>query len=182
MLTTKKLNLVTSNPLVRRLLLHLKSQKECDVSSPMELIWNLLCIHSSNSVHIDFLVEWTGQASVRYRKQEGMAQRYLGDGYCVDAIAKPVTKLTRKSVNFNWGEKEETAFHTLKQKLCSAPILALPEGSENFIVYCDASHKGLGVILNAQVEARKEENYGTEDLCSMIKNLLSRADESWFDE
>ncbi|GJY91728.1 putative reverse transcriptase domain-containing protein [Tanacetum coccineum] len=44
-------------------------------------------------------------------------------------------------------EKEETAFQMLKQKLCSALILALPEGSENFVVYCDASHKGLGVIL-----------------------------------
>ncbi|GKD18704.1 putative reverse transcriptase domain-containing protein, partial [Tanacetum coccineum] len=47
-------------------------------------------------------------------------------------IAKPMTKLTQKSVKFNWGEKEETAFQTLKQKLCSAPILAFPEGSENF--------------------------------------------------
>ncbi|GJS04891.1 putative reverse transcriptase domain-containing protein [Tanacetum coccineum] len=107
------------------------------------------------------------------------------------------------------GEKEETAFQTLNQKLCSAPILALPEGSENFIVYCDASHKGLGavlmqkekviayasrqlkiheknytthdlelgaMILNAQVEARKEENYGIEDLCGMIKNLEPRVD------
>nr|GFC16515.1 putative enzymatic polyprotein [Tanacetum cinerariifolium] len=47
----------------------------------------------------------------------------------------------------NRGEKEETAFHILKQKLCSALILALPEGSENFMVYCDASHKGLGAVL-----------------------------------
>ncbi|GKA41188.1 putative reverse transcriptase domain-containing protein [Tanacetum coccineum] len=58
-----------------------------------------------------------------------------------------LSKLTQKSVKFNWGEKEETAFQTLKQKLCSAPILALPEGSENFIVYYDASHKGLGAVL-----------------------------------
>ncbi|GJS22574.1 putative reverse transcriptase domain-containing protein [Tanacetum coccineum] len=79
-------------------------------------------------------------------------------------IAKPMTKLTQKSIKFNWDEKEETAFHTLKQKLCSAPILALSERSENF------------VILNAQVEARKEENCGTEDLCGMIKNLEPRAD------
>nr|GEX07097.1 putative reverse transcriptase domain-containing protein [Tanacetum cinerariifolium] len=41
----------------------------------------------------------------------------------------------------------EAAFQLLKQKLCSAPILALPEGSENFMVYCDASHKGLGAVL-----------------------------------
>nr|GEY98122.1 hypothetical protein [Tanacetum cinerariifolium] len=45
------------------------------------------------------------------------------------------------------GEKAEAAFQLLKQKRCSAPILALPGGSENFVVYCDASHKGLGVVL-----------------------------------
>ncbi|GKB46667.1 putative reverse transcriptase domain-containing protein [Tanacetum coccineum] len=44
-------------------------------------------------------------------------------------------------------EKAEVAFQLLKQKLCSALILALPEGSENFVVYCDASHKGLGTVL-----------------------------------
>ncbi|GJZ17308.1 reverse transcriptase domain-containing protein [Tanacetum coccineum] len=70
-----------------------------------------------------------------------------------------------------------------KQKLCSAPILSLPEGSENIVVYCDASRKGLGAvlmqrekILNAQVEARKEENYRIEDLCGMIKKLEPRTD------
>nr|GEY33611.1 hypothetical protein [Tanacetum cinerariifolium] len=62
-------------------------------------------------------------------------------------IARPMTKLTQKSVKFDWGEKAEAAFQLLKQKLCSAPILALPEGSENFVVYCDASHKGLGAVL-----------------------------------
>ncbi|GKD84535.1 putative reverse transcriptase domain-containing protein, partial [Tanacetum coccineum] len=45
------------------------------------------------------------------------------------------------------GDKQEAAFQTLKNKLCSAPILALPQGDENFIVYCDASHKGLGAVL-----------------------------------
>ncbi|GJS18256.1 hypothetical protein Tco_0412728 [Tanacetum coccineum] len=72
------------------------------------------------------------------------------------------------------GEKEEeTAFQTLKQKLCSAPILALPEGSENFVVYCDASHKGLGAVLmqkekviayaSRQLKIH-EKNYTTHDL------------------
>ncbi|GJW37050.1 putative reverse transcriptase domain-containing protein [Tanacetum coccineum] len=84
-----------------------------------------------------------------------------------------MTKLTQKSVKFNWGEKEETAFQTLKQKLCSAPILALPKGSENFIVYCDASHMGLGAVLmqkekviayaSRQLKIH-EKNYTTHDL------------------
>nr|GEW69499.1 putative reverse transcriptase domain-containing protein [Tanacetum cinerariifolium] len=60
---------------------------------------------------------------------------------------EPMTKLTQKSVKFDWGEKTEVAFQLLKQKLCSASILALPEESENFVVYCDASHKGLGAVL-----------------------------------
>nr|GFC33811.1 reverse transcriptase domain-containing protein [Tanacetum cinerariifolium] len=58
-----------------------------------------------------------------------------------------MTKLTQKKVKFEWGDKQEAAFQLLKQKLCSAPILALLEGSEDFIVYCDASNKGLGAVL-----------------------------------
>ncbi|GJU79027.1 putative reverse transcriptase domain-containing protein [Tanacetum coccineum] len=70
-------------------------------------------------------------------------------------------------------EKAKAAFQLLKQKLCSAPILALPEGSENFVVYCDASHKGLGAVLmqkekviayaSRQLKVH-EKNYTTHDL------------------
>ncbi|GJR62240.1 putative reverse transcriptase domain-containing protein [Tanacetum coccineum] len=74
-------------------------------------------------------------------------------------IAKSMTKLTQKGVKFDWGEKEENAFHLIKQKLCSAPILDLPEGSEDFMVYCDASHKGLGAVL-----MQREKEYTTHDL------------------
>ncbi|GKC39400.1 putative reverse transcriptase domain-containing protein [Tanacetum coccineum] len=61
-------------------------------------------------------------------------------------IAKSMTKLTQKGIKFDWGKKKRT-FQLIKQKLCSAPILALPEGSEDFVVYCDVSHKGLGAVL-----------------------------------
>ncbi|GJT30552.1 putative reverse transcriptase domain-containing protein [Tanacetum coccineum] len=84
-----------------------------------------------------------------------------------------MTKLTQKSMKFDWGEKAEAAFQLLKQKLCSAPILALPEGNENFLVYCDASHKGLDAILmqkekviayaSRQLKVH-EKNYTTHDL------------------
>nr|GEZ63144.1 putative reverse transcriptase domain-containing protein [Tanacetum cinerariifolium] len=56
-------------------------------------------------------------------------------------VAKPMNKLTQKKVEFEWGDKQEAAFQLLKQKLCSARILALPEEREDFIVYCDASNK-----------------------------------------
>ncbi|GJT16365.1 putative reverse transcriptase domain-containing protein [Tanacetum coccineum] len=46
-----------------------------------------------------------------------------------------------------WGEDQEIALQLLKQKLCEAPILALPKGNDKFVAYCDASHQGLGAVL-----------------------------------
>ncbi|GJZ39513.1 putative reverse transcriptase domain-containing protein [Tanacetum coccineum] len=84
-------------------------------------------------------------------------------------IAKPMTKLTQKKVKFEWGDKQEAAFQLLKQKLCSAPILALPEGSEDFIAYCDASKKGLGAVL---MQREKVISYASRQLkILMIWNL-----------
>ncbi|GKA75244.1 putative reverse transcriptase domain-containing protein [Tanacetum coccineum] len=88
-------------------------------------------------------------------------------------IAKSMTKLTQKGIKFDYGEKEENAFQLIKQTLCSTPILALPEGSEDFVVYYDASHKGLGAVLmprekviayaSRQLKVH-EKNYTTHDL------------------
>ncbi|KAD3336908.1 hypothetical protein E3N88_32427 [Mikania micrantha] len=62
-------------------------------------------------------------------------------------IALPLTNLTQKSEPFVWEQKQEDAFQTLKQKLCDAPILSFPEGCDDFVVYCDASHQGLDCVL-----------------------------------
>nr|GEZ47011.1 putative reverse transcriptase domain-containing protein [Tanacetum cinerariifolium] len=79
----------------------------------------------------------------------------------------------KKNKKYEWGMEEEKAFQTLKQKLCFAPTLALPEGTKNFILYCDASLKGFGAVLmqreNVIVYAsrqlkKQEENYTTQDL------------------
>ncbi|GJX99698.1 reverse transcriptase domain-containing protein [Tanacetum coccineum] len=56
-------------------------------------------------------------------------------------IAKSLTELTQKNKKYIWGEDQESAFQLLKQKLCEASILALTEGNDDFIVYCDASHQ-----------------------------------------
>nr|GEW58969.1 putative reverse transcriptase domain-containing protein [Tanacetum cinerariifolium] len=91
-------------------------------------------------------------------------------------ISKSMTKLTQKEIKFDWGEKEENAFQLIKQKLCSAPILALPKGSEDFVVYCDAPHKGLGDLLmqREKVEVLKPENPENEDVGGMIKKDIPK--------
>ncbi|GKC91501.1 putative nucleotidyltransferase, ribonuclease H, partial [Tanacetum coccineum] len=88
-------------------------------------------------------------------------------------IAKPLTSLTQKNQKYEWGEKEEEAFQTLKNNLCDAPILSLPDGIEDFVVYYDASNQGLGCVLiqrenvisyaSRQLKIH-EKNYTTHDL------------------
>ncbi|GJY56292.1 putative reverse transcriptase domain-containing protein, partial [Tanacetum coccineum] len=81
--------------------------------------------------------------------------------------------MTQKSKTFDWGEEQELTFQTLKDKLCNAPVLALPDGLEDVVVYCDASGLGLGCVLmqRGKVIAYAfrqlkihEKNYTTHDL------------------
>ncbi|GJU86278.1 putative reverse transcriptase domain-containing protein [Tanacetum coccineum] len=133
----------------------------------------------SEGIHVDpakieAIKDWASpKTPTEIRQFLGLAGYYRRFIEGFSKIARPMTKLTQKSVKFEWGEKAEAAFQLLKQKLCSAPILALPEGSENFVVYCDASHKGLGAVLMQREEviayaSRQlkvhEKNYTTHDL------------------
>ncbi|GKB14371.1 putative reverse transcriptase domain-containing protein [Tanacetum coccineum] len=123
---------------------------------------------------IESIKDWASpKSATEIRQFLGLAGYYRRFIEGFSKIAKSMTKLTQKNVKFDWGEKEEAAFQLIKQKLCSAPILALPKGSENFVVYCDASHKGLGAVLmqNEKVIAYAsrqlkihEKNYTTHDL------------------
>nr|GEW40027.1 putative reverse transcriptase domain, ribonuclease H-like domain, aspartic peptidase domain protein [Tanacetum cinerariifolium] len=174
----------------------------------------------SEGIHVDpakieSIKDWASpKTPTEIRQFLGLAGYYRRFIEGFSKIAKPMTKLTQKNVKYDWSEKVEAAFQLLKQKLCSVPILALPEGSKNFVVYCDASCKGLGAVLmqrekviayasrqlkiheknytthdlelgavvfalkmwrhylyDAQVEAIKDKNFGTKDLCGMIKKL-----------
>nr|GEV12000.1 putative reverse transcriptase domain-containing protein [Tanacetum cinerariifolium] len=101
----------------------------------------------------------------------GYYQRFI-KGF--SKIAKSLTKLTQKHKKYIWKEDQESAFQLLKQKLCEASILALPEGDDDFVVYWDASLQGLGAVLMqkekviAYAASRQlkphEENYTTHDL------------------
>ncbi|GJV09375.1 putative reverse transcriptase domain-containing protein [Tanacetum coccineum] len=107
----------------------------------------------SRGIHVDpakieSIKDWASpKTPTEIRQFLGLAGYYRRFIEGFSKIAKSMTKLTQKGIKFDWGEKEEDAFQLIKQKLCSAPILALPEGSEDFVVYCDASHKGLGAVL-----------------------------------
>ncbi|GJX35655.1 putative reverse transcriptase domain-containing protein [Tanacetum coccineum] len=88
-------------------------------------------------------------------------------------IAKPLTLLTQKIKKYVWGAEQEEAFQLLKSKLCDAPILSLPDGVDDFVVYCDASNQGLGCVLmqrNKVIDYASrqlkiyEKNYTTHDL------------------
>nr|GEU30859.1 putative reverse transcriptase domain-containing protein [Tanacetum cinerariifolium] len=134
---------------------------------------------NSRGIHVDpakikSINDWASHKTPTEIRQflglAGYYQRFI-EGFL--KIAKPMTKLTQKKVMFDWGDKQEAAFQLLKQKLYSAPILALPKGAEDFIAYCDALHKGLGTILmqrekvisyaSRQLKIHKK-NYTTQDL------------------
>ncbi|GJW21474.1 putative reverse transcriptase domain-containing protein [Tanacetum coccineum] len=87
-------------------------------------------------------------------------------------FAKPMTKLTQKSVKFEWGDKEEATFQLLKKKLCSVPILALSEATENFIHEKNYTTHDLelGAVVFA-VKIWRHCLYGTK--CTMFTNHKS---------
>ncbi|GKB44665.1 putative reverse transcriptase domain-containing protein [Tanacetum coccineum] len=128
------------------------------------------CIRITNAMRDEKEHEEHLKAILELLKKEQLYAKFI-EGF--SKIAKLMMKLTQKGIKFDKGEKEENAFQLIKQKLCSAPILALPEGSEDFVVYCDASHKGLGDVLmqrekviayaSRQLKVH-EKNYTTHDL------------------
>nr|GEX34278.1 reverse transcriptase domain-containing protein [Tanacetum cinerariifolium] len=123
---------------------------------------------------IDSIKDWASPKSpTKIRQFLGLAGYYRRFIEGFSQIAKSVTKLTQKNIKFDWGEKKEAAFQLIKQKLCSAPILALPKGSENIIVYYDTLHKGLE-ILEAQTEALKPENLNSKDVGGMLRKDLPK--------
>nr|GEV63265.1 hypothetical protein [Tanacetum cinerariifolium] len=155
-----------------------------------------------DSAKIKSIKDWASpKTPTEIRQFLGLASYYRRFIKGFLEITKSITKLTQKDVKFDLGDKQEAAFQQIKQKLCSAPILALPEGSEDFVVYCDALIQGkanvvanalsrkervplrvralvmtIGLdlskqILKAQTEARKPKNIKNEDVGDPLDKL-----------
>ncbi|GJS38533.1 reverse transcriptase domain-containing protein [Tanacetum coccineum] len=113
------------------------------------------------------------ESSTEIRSFLGLAGYYRRFIENFSKIAKPLTLLTQKNKTYVWGDKQDEAFRILKEKLCNALVLALPDGPDDFVVYCDASKQGFGcvlmqrgkVIAYASRQLKKhEKNYTTHDL------------------
>ncbi|GJW48746.1 putative reverse transcriptase domain-containing protein [Tanacetum coccineum] len=109
-------------------------------------------------------------------------------------ISKPLTLLTQKDKKFKYGDEQENAFHTLKDMLCDALILALSEGTNDFVVYCDASNQGkenvvadalsmkdwmkprraraMSMAINSSIKAKILEVYFTGVIPFTLKKIL----------
>jgi hypothetical protein len=120
------------------------------------------------------VMNWKPPTTVRQIRSflglAGYYRRFIPD---FSRIAKPITELLKKEAKFVWGQKCKDAFHALRQHLTTTPVLAQPDSSKQFDMYCDASGTGLGCVLmqDNQVIAYAsravrphEKNYPTHDL------------------
>ncbi|GJT01594.1 putative reverse transcriptase domain-containing protein [Tanacetum coccineum] len=133
----------------------------------------------SEGIHVDpakieSIKDWTSPKSpTEIRQFLGLAGYYRRFIEGFSKIAKPMTKLTQKKVKFEWGDKQEAAFQLLKQKLCSAHYLELPEGRMISCRLPKLRKKGLGAVLMQREKVISyasrqlkihEKNYTTHDL------------------
>ncbi|KAA0058399.1 pol protein [Cucumis melo var. makuwa] len=129
---------------------------------------------SVDPAKIEAVTGWTRPSTVsEVRSFLGLAGYYRRFVENFSRIATPLTQLTRKGAPFVWSKACEDSFQTLKQKLVTAPVLTVPDGSGSFVIYSDASKKGLGCVLMQQGKVvayasrqlkSHEKNYPTHDL------------------
>jgi hypothetical protein len=134
---------------------------------------------SQNGISVDpekvqEVMDWKPPTTVRQIRSflglAGYYRRFIPD---FSRVAKPMTELLKTRVKFDWSQKCEDAFHVLRQHLTIAPVLAQPDNTKSFDVYCDASGTGLGCVLMqdnrviayaSRALRPHEQNYPTHDL------------------
>ncbi|KAL0537684.1 hypothetical protein IC582_026668 [Cucumis melo] len=129
---------------------------------------------SVDPAKIEVVTSWTRPSTVsEVCSFLGLACYYRRFVENFSRIATPLTQLTRKGAPFVWSKACNDSFQNLKQKLVTAPVLTVPDGSGSFMIYSDASKKGLGCVLMQQGKVvayasrqlkSHEQNYPTHDL------------------
>ncbi|GKA14256.1 putative reverse transcriptase domain-containing protein [Tanacetum coccineum] len=136
-------------------------------------------LHIQGELHLRMVLELLKKEELyaKFSKCEFWLQevQFLGHVVNQNGIHVDPSKIeaTLKNKKYEWGVEHEEAFQTLKENFCNAPILMLPDGVEDFVVYCDASNQGLGCVLmqrgkviayaSRQLKIH-EKNYTTHDL------------------
>jgi hypothetical protein len=121
-----------------------------------------------NPERVQAILDWTPPKNVK------QVRSFLGlASYCrrfvenFSKIAKPLTDPLHKGIKFEWTDKCQESFQTLKDKLTSAPVLAPPDTRKDFVIYCDASRQGLGCVL---MQERKVIAYASRQLRPLEEN------------
>ncbi|GJZ32783.1 putative reverse transcriptase domain-containing protein [Tanacetum coccineum] len=150
-----------------------------DLMNREEHVEHLRHVINGNGIHVDHskieaVKNWKApRTPFEVHSFLGLAGYYRRFIENFSKIAKSLTILTQKCKTFDWGEEQENAFQTLKDKLCNVPVLALPDGPEDFVVYCNALGLRLVCVLiqrgkviayaSRQLKIH-ENNYTTHDL------------------
>ncbi|GKA93499.1 putative reverse transcriptase domain-containing protein, partial [Tanacetum coccineum] len=151
-----------------------KEDHEVHLRLVLELLRKQKLYAKFSKCKIETVKNWKAPTtSSEIRSFLGLAGYYRRFITNLSMIAKPLTSLTQKNQKYVWGVEQEEAFQTLKNNLCDASILSLPDGVEDFVVYYDASNQGLGCVLMQKNKviayaSRQlkiyEKNYTTHDL------------------